>query len=45
MTEAQNAVRQHEHKATWFTIEEAKKQVIDTTVPRNIPLNFSKPSS
>lgn len=44
MTEVQNAVKQHEHKASWQTIEEAKKQILEASKPRAIPLDYPKGS-
>ncbi|XP_054717945.1 ATPase family AAA domain-containing protein 3-like [Uloborus diversus] len=44
MTEVQNAVKQHEHKASWQTIEETKKQILEASRPRAIPLEYPKAS-
>ena len=43
MAEVQNSVKQHEHKARWQTIEEAKKQILETSTPRSI--EYTKPHS
>lgn len=44
MVEVQNAVKQHEHKASWQTVEEAKKQILEASKPRSIPLDYPKGS-
>ncbi|PRD24208.1 UNVERIFIED_CONTAM: atad3 [Trichonephila clavipes] len=43
MVEVRNSIKQHEHKASWQTIEEAKKQILEASRPRAIPLD-STPS-
>lgn len=45
MTEVQNAVRSHQQVAKWHTAEEARKQVLDASNSRAIPLEYPKSSS
>ncbi|XP_035206555.1 ATPase family AAA domain-containing protein 3-A-like [Stegodyphus dumicola] len=40
MSEVRNAIKQHEYKASWQTIEEAKKQILEGSVSRAIPLEY-----
>ncbi|KFM56659.1 ATPase family AAA domain-containing protein 3-A, partial [Stegodyphus mimosarum] len=40
MSEVRNAIKQHEYKASWQTIEEAKKQILEASVSRAIPLEY-----
>ncbi|XP_055946210.1 ATPase family AAA domain-containing protein 3-B-like [Argiope bruennichi] len=44
MAEVRNAIKQHEHKASWLTTEEAKKQILEASIPRAIPLDYKSSS-
>ncbi|XP_015922025.1 ATPase family AAA domain-containing protein 3 [Parasteatoda tepidariorum] len=44
MKAVENALKQHQDKAKWQTTEEAKKQVLDASTPRAIPLEYPKSS-